>query len=167
MPSGLFTELVGLLRGDKLRNWLLTDGAEIFAAFDTGAEALQFFREGGGSIRTADFYSIRRQVLNRTESSTPLQDYPTNQLIPLNWHVTDHGLDLSTDFLYNIKLIGLDTETGLLKEQWMSVASDRQLTSDQVKEVARGFVGEGGASGEIMDYFFGSIEPLARNWTTI
>lgn len=167
MPGGLFTELVGLLRGSSLRNWLLTDGAEIFSAFDTGSEALQFFREGGGSIRTQDFYAIRRQVLNRTESSTPLEGYPSNQLIPLNWHVTDHGLNLSSDFLYNIKLIGYDNETGLLKEQWMSVASDRQLSSDEVKEVARSYVGEGGKSGEISDYFFGNIEPLARNWTNV
>lgn len=167
MSPGLFTELVGLLRGEKLRNWLLTDGAAIFAAFETGKEALDFFREGGGAIRTADFYAIRKQVLNRTESGNPLTDYPSNQLIPINWHVIDHGLELSSDFLYNIKLIGYDQKSGILKEQWMGVASDRQLTQDQIKEVARSYVGEGGESGEIKDYIFGEIEPLARNWTSV
>lgn len=167
MSPGLFTELVGLLRGEALRSWLLTDGAAIFSAFETGAEALNFFRDGGGAIRTADFYKIRQQVLNRTESGAPLSDYPTNQLVPLNWHVTDHGLDLSSDFLYNIKLIGLDTNTGYLKEQWMGVASDRQLTVDEIKEVARSYVGEGGASGEIADYIFGEVEPLMRDWTLV
>lgn len=162
MSPDIFTELVGLLRGSSLRQWLLTDGAALFTAFDTGADALDFFRSGGGQIRTADFYDIRRQVLNRVESGEQLTGYPDNQLIPLNWHVTDHGLDLSSDFLYNIKLIGLDQNTGILKEQWMGVASDRQLTPDEVREVARSYVGEGGPSGEIVDFFFGEIEPLAR-----
>jgi len=162
MPFGLFTELVGLLRGEALRSWLLTDGASIFSAFDSVGEALDFFREGGGAIRTQDFYKIAQQVFSRTESGAPLSDYPTNQLVPLNWHVSDHGLDLSSDFLYNIKLIGLDQNTGYLKEQWLGVASDRQLTPDEIKEVARSYVGEGGTSGEIVDYFFGEIEPLMR-----
>lgn len=152
----------GTLQGDALRNWLRTDGAGIFTAFETGIEALDFAREAGLKIRTQDFYSIRREVLNVVESSQPLINYPENELIPWNWHVTDHGLDLSTDFQYRIHLFGSDPDSGFLKDQWMTVASDRQLTIDEVREVARSYVGEGGTSGEIENYVFGEIEPMMR-----
>jgi hypothetical protein len=157
-----FEVLPGLLRGDELRNWLRTDGAGLFTAFDTGVEALSFARDLGLAIRTQDFYEIRRQVLNVAESSQPLLNYPDNQLIPLNFHVQDHGLDLTTEFQYRIHMYGADENTGLLKGQWMTVASDRQLTIDEVKEVARSYVGEGGVSGEIMDFQFAEVEPLRR-----
>lgn len=157
-----YAELAGLLRGADLRDWLRTDGASLFTAFDSGIEALEFFREGGGKIRTQDFYQVRNEVLNRVDSGSFLEGYPGNQLVPLQWHVIEHGLDLSTEFLYNIKLIGYDTKTGILKEQWMGVPSDHQLTPDEIKDVAASYVGEGGDSGEIRDYFFAEIEPLMR-----
>ena len=152
----------GTLRGDALRNWLRTDGAGIFTAFETGAEALDFARDAGLQVRTQDFYAIRREVLSVVESSQPLLNYPTNQLIPLNWHVSDHGLDLTTDFQYRIHLFGIDPESGYLQDKWMTVASNTQLTQEQVQEVARGYVGEGGASGEIEDFRFGEIQPMMR-----
>lgn len=152
----------GALRGDALRNWLRTDGAGIFTAFETGSEALDFARSYGLAIRTEDFYSIRREVLNVANSSQPLLEYPNNQLIPLNWHVQDHGLDLTTDYQYRIHLYGADAETGFLKDQWMTVASNRQLTIAEVQDVARSYVGEGGVSGEIEDFHFAEVQPLAR-----
>jgi len=157
-----FEVLPGLLQGDSLRNWLRTDGAGLFTAFDTGSEALGFARELGLQIRTQDFYAIRREVLNVAVSSQPLLEYPDNQLIPLNWHVSDHGLELSSEFQYRIHMYGADSGTGILKSQWMTVASDRILTMDEVKEVARSYVGEGGVSGEIEDFHFAEIEPLRR-----
>lgn len=158
----VFEVLPGLLRGDALRNWLRTDGAGIFQAFETGADALDFARNLGLQIRTQDFYSIRREVLNVVESSQPLLTYPENELIPLNWHVSDHGLELSSDFQYRVHMFGADSATGILKSQWMTIASDRQLTMNEVKEVARSYVGEGGVSGEIEDFHFAEIEPLRR-----
>jgi len=152
----------GTFRGDALRNWLRTDGAGIFSAFKTGEAALDFARDAGLQIRTQDFYAIRRQVLAVIDSAQPLLNYPTNQLIPLNWHVSDHGLELTTDFQYRIHLFGVDPESGYLQDKWMTVASDRQLTQNEVQEVARGYVGEGGASGDIEDFRFGEIEPMTR-----
>lgn len=157
-----FDLLPGFLEGQALKNWLRTDGAGIFTAFETGAEALDFIRNYNVAIRTADFYAIRREVLNVVESSQPLLDYPTNQLIPYNWHVSDTGLDLSTDFQYRIHLFGADPDEGVLKDRWMTVASNRQLTIDEIQEVARSYVGEGGVSGQIEDYRFAEIEPLRR-----
>lgn len=163
MVTGIdFEVLAGQLRGDALRNWLRTDGAGIFTAFNTGSSALEFARSAGLQVRTQDFYAIRREVLAVVDSSQPLLNYPGNQLIPLNWHVSDHGLDLSSEFQYRIHMFGADQNTGILKDQWMTVASDRQLTSDQVREVARSYVGEGGVSGEIESYHFAEIEPLMR-----
>jgi len=157
-----FEQLAGTLRGEALRKWLRTDGAGIFTAFESGAQALGFAREFGLEIRTQDFYSIRREVLSVVESSQPLLSHPDNELIPLNWHVQDHGLNLSSDYQYRIHLFGADAESGILKDQWMTVASNRQLTQDEVREVARGYVGEGGVSGEIEQFRFAEIEPLRR-----
>jgi hypothetical protein len=157
-----FEVLPGLLRGDALRNWLRTDGAGLFSAFETGSEALNFARENGLAIRSQDFYSIRREVLNVIESAQPLLDYPDNQLIPLNWHVADHGLNLTTEFQYRTHMYGADPETGVLKDQWVTVASNRQLTIDEVKQQARSYIGEGGDSGDIEDVHFAEIEPMMR-----
>lgn len=158
----VFEILPGLMRGEALRNWLRTDGAAIFRSFSTGVEALDYVRELGLAIRSQDFYAIRREVLEVTSSSIKLMNYPDNQLIPLNWHVKNHGLELSSDFQYRINMIGADQNTGILKNQWMTIASDRQLTPNEVREAARSYVGEGGASGEIQDVHFGEIEPLRR-----
>ena len=155
-------ELPGFLSGQSFYNWLRTDGQGIFTAFETGIKALNFLRELGSGIRTQVFYEIRREVLAVAASSQPLLDYPDNQLVPLNWHVQDHGLELSSEFQYRIHMYGSDQETGVLKDQWMTIASDRQLTPDQIKEVARSYVGEGGTSGQIEDYHFAEIEPLRR-----
>lgn len=152
----------GFLRGEALRNWLRTDGAGIFSAFNTGAGALDFARELGVAIRTQDFYTIRNEVLSVIESSQSLSDYPTNQLVPLAWHVQDHGLELSSNFQYRVHMFGADREEGVLSSQWVTVASDRQLTIDQIKDVARSFLGEGGDSDRIFDPVFGEIESLRR-----
>jgi len=152
-----------VLSGQALRNWLRTDGQGIFTAFKTGAQALDFMREHFGAIRTQDFYNIRREVLSVVESSKPIFGYPTDQLIPRAWHITDHGLQLSSEFQYRIDIIGHDPLTGELKEQWMTVAADRQLTQNEVQEVARSYIGEGGESGEIVLASFGEIQPLMRS----
>lgn len=157
-----FEVLPGALRGQELRNWLRTDGIGLFRTFGTTSEALSFARDLGLQIRTQDFYSIARQVQNVITSGDKLMGYSTDQLIPLAWHVQDHGMELSSEFQYRIQMFGADSATGFLKSQWMTIASDRQLTIDEVKDVANTYVGEGGASGEIEDYVFGQVEPLRR-----
>jgi len=131
-------------------------------SFDTQAGALQYLRDGGVAIRTSDFNEIYNQVAGRREAIDLISGLPQNELIPLAYTDTQHGLDLQSKYLYNIKLYGYDENTGVVKSQWMGVASDRQLTPDQVREVARGYVGEGGVSGEITNFRYGEIEPLGR-----
>jgi len=157
-----FETLPGALSGRALNNWLRTDGAGIFSVFDTGADTLRFMRAAGVDMPSSTFYSIRRQVLSVVNSSQPLLGYPDNQLIPLQWHVTDHGLALSSKYQYRIHLFGTDPESGTLNDKWMTVASNRQLTPNQVKDVARSWVGEGGDSGDIDSFLFAEIEPLRR-----
>jgi hypothetical protein len=50
--------------------------------------------------------------------------------------------------------------TGVLKDQWMTVASNRQLTKNEVREVAYTYSGERGPSGDINDFRFGEIEAM-------
>ena len=157
-----FEVLPGLLRGDELRNWLKTDAQALLLSFDTQSSALDYLRSGGVAIRTADFNDIYKQVQSRRESIEQVSGLPSNENIPLAFTDGAHGLDLQSKFLYNIKLYGYDQNTGVVKSQWMGVASERQLTPDEVREVARSYVGEGGVSGEIYDFRFGEIEPLRR-----
>lgn len=163
MVSPIFFEtLAGALRGDALVNWLRTDGAALFELFPTRDEVGGYLRELGVQISNETLGTVRREVLNVLESSNNLIGYPDNQLVPLNWHVTDHGLNLTTDFQYRIHLFGADPDTGLLRDRWMTIASNIQLTTNEIKDVARSYIGEGAASGEISDAVFGEIEPLMR-----
>jgi hypothetical protein len=154
--------LPGFLSGQSFYNWLRTDGSGLFTAFETGQAALDFLRELGSGIRTQEFYKIRREVLSLAEARDKLLGYVTNQLIPLNWHDQNHGLQLTTEFQYRIELFGADPETGTLSLKYMTIASNRQLTIDEVHEAARNYVGEGQPSGQIEQYVFGTITPMQR-----
>lgn len=120
------------LRGEALRNWLRTAGQDIFTEFETGREALDYLREQGAAIRDADFYAIRRQVANVGTYAGLMGDVVEDQFIPLAYHVTDHGLNLSRDFMYRVKVTGTDPETGEDVQSWFAISSDRQLTKGEV-----------------------------------
>jgi len=158
----MVSQIASVLSGQAIRNWLRTDGAGIFRAFESGNQALQYIRSHLGAIRTQDFYDIRRQVLSLQTAGDALRGYNTSQLIPRAWHSTDHGLNLSSQFLYRIELFGFDSNTGQIKNQTMSVATDRQLTIDQVQDVARSYIGEGGESGDIVLQNFGDVVAMER-----
>jgi len=122
--------------GAELRNWLRTSFQGIFTSGLSGRDALAMFRDFGGQIRTSDFYSIRREVLeeyNRQQEYTrQLAAYDPYALIPAGWHSTDHGLNLSTQFLYRVEVTGFDRETFEPVTRYLSVASDRQMTPSEV-----------------------------------
>lgn len=158
----VFEALPGTLRGTALRDWLRTDGAAIFRSFETTDEALTYVRDLGIQIRTQDFYAIARQVKSLWESGDKIADYAGNQLIPLAWHNNEHGQELSSAYQYRIQLFGADPDTGFLTQRWMTVASDRQLTKDQIKDVAREYNSEYATPGQIEGILFGDIQPLRR-----
>lgn len=160
----MVTRLIsGVLKGDALRNWLRTDGAGVFRAFESGVQAVDYLRGLGIGIRTQDFYAIRREVLSVQDSAIRVQDYPGDQLIPRAWHASDHGLNLTTDFQYRIELFGHDPNTGEIRHNYMTIASDRQLTQHQIQDAARNYIGQGGASGDLMLDAIGGIEPMIRS----
>lgn len=151
-----------IFKGGGIRNWLRTAGKGIFTAFEKGIDALSFIRQNLGAIRTQDFYQIRREVGEIATGVKELLSYPSDQLVPLAWHKQDHGLILSSEYQYRIEIIGSDPILGGLKTQYMTVASDRQLTTDEIQDVARSYVGEGGQSGEVVIGAFGEIVPMIR-----
>jgi hypothetical protein len=154
--------LPGEMRGSALRNWLRTDGAGLFTAFPSGAQALSYARDLGFAMRTQDFYTIRRQVLSLVATAQKLLNYPDNQLIPYQSHEVNTGLKMQYDFEYRIHLFGADTATGLLKDQYMTVTSDNILTKNQVRDTARAYAAEGGKSGDIVDFHFAEIYAMRR-----
>lgn len=128
------------LSGKELRNWLTTSGSGLFTNIRTGYEALQMLRDMGAAIRTQDFYDIRRYVLARESFGQAVQSYGYDQLIPAALHQSSHGWELQSDFLYTVKLTGIDPSTYRRAERYVSVASDHQLTQQQVIETAFGLV---------------------------
>jgi len=153
------------LEGKALSNWLRTDGASIFSLFDTTAAAIRYIRENLGSVSDSTFYRIRKQVTDVINSAKLIENYPADNRIPKAWHVTDHGLELTTTYQYRIKSFGIDAKSGALKAKWQSIASNRQLTPNQVREMAREWNGEniiGKGSGIGMyDGQYADIEILA------
>jgi len=128
------------IKGDGLRNWLRTAGQSIYTAFDTGAESLEYLRSIGGAIRTQDFYDIRRQVLELGKYTENLTSYTDNQLTPMAWHNSTHGLELSSNFLYRLKVFGTDPNTGESVEKFFAISSDQQLTPGEAKDILGGMI---------------------------
>lgn len=148
------------LSGRSLANWLRTDGQGIFTAFKSGADALRYLQSLEVNIPQSTFYSVRRQVFSLIETSNLIFGYPTDNLIPLNWHTTDHGLDIADQFSYRIHGYGTDRGTGTLRDQWYWVRSDRQLTIAEVRQNALEYVGQGFDSDTIKDIIWGEIEAM-------
>jgi hypothetical protein len=161
-----FTALAGELSGRALNNWLRTSGAALIRSFETGADALRYLTENGVDIARSTFYDIRKQVLDLSSSSLRLANYETERLVPLNWHVKNHGLNLTTDFQYRLHMFGTDPETGLVKDQWVTIVSDRQLTVGEVQSAGLNWLVEydevNQGSKQIDDPIFGEIEPMRR-----
>lgn len=130
------------LRGKELRGWLTTSGSGLFTNVRTGYEALQMLRDMGAAIRTQDFYEIRRFVLARESFGQTISDIGYDQLIPMAFHQDDHGWDIQSNFLYTVKLTGIDPNTYHTTERYVSVASDNQLTQQQVIDSAFAEVNE-------------------------
>lgn len=126
--------------GDELRNWLRTSASNLFEAFETGAAFLEHLRSEGAAIRTSDFYDIRRQVLERVAQDQRLIDYGTDQLVPAAWHMSDHGWQISQDYLYIVKVYGEDPITHDQIETFLSVSSSRQLSMDEIFDTLDGMI---------------------------
>ena len=123
-----------------MRDWLRTAGQQIFTGFDTGAESLEYLRSIGGGIRTEDFYGIRREVLSLGKYTESLVSYTDNQLVPMAWHNSTHGLQLSSNFLYRMKVTGTDPNTGDAVEKFFAISSDSQLTPGEAKDILGGMI---------------------------
>jgi hypothetical protein len=154
-------EIFGM-SGSAARNWLRSDGAGLFFAYPVGSDLLGYLRENGVIIPTSTFYDIRSQVLSANELQLQMSQLSPYDLIPMAYHNQDHGLTLSAEYEYRVHVYGLDPETGAIKSQWMTVASDRQLDKNTIQETARMFIGEGGESGNILLDNFGELEAMRR-----
>lgn len=153
------------LRGEGLRNWLRTAGQGFFTDFESGAAGLDAFREAGYSIRTQDFYAIRRQVLGLQVYQEQLSTLNYDSLIPAAWTSDTHGLTLSSDFLYRVRLTGFVPGTDVPVERFVSVASNNQLSAGDVLEQAQSMIqGEESFYG-VESYLADIVQALARPGT--
>jgi hypothetical protein len=151
------------MSGNAARKWLRTDGAGLFFAYPKGADLLSYLRDNGVSIPSSTFYEIRSQVLSSNELQLQISSLSPYELVPMAYHNMDHGLTLSAEYEYRIHLYGTDPETGDIKSQWMTIASDRQLDKNTIQETARMYLGEGGESGNILLDSYGELEALRRS----
>jgi hypothetical protein len=142
------------LTGQGLKNWLRTDGSDLFRDTTSGAEALDLLRSMGGAIRDSDFYAIRREVLGLGRYTEILSTYDDDKLIPVAYTYQTSGLALSSEFLYRVKAYGTDPQTGNEIEKYFSVSSNNQLTPGQVKDaIGQMVVGEEGFYSINVDRF--------------
>ena len=167
MPTVINLEpLAGELTGRAFGNWLRTSGASLFRLYETGAELYEYLQDSGVSFSRSAFYNIRREVLELTSSSNRLLAFDDDRLIPQNWHVKSHGLSLTTDYQYRVHLFGNDPETGILKDEWITVVSDRQLTKADVHAMASAYLGEyeevGLSSRQMDNVQFAEVQPMKR-----
>lgn len=131
------------LSGQGLNDWLNTAGQFLFSEIPDGAQLYDFLRNNGVSIPVADFYNIRAQVLLRNDlinenetSLTTLADQFPDSLVPLGYTVSEHGYDLSSNFLYRFRVEGVNPDTGETQFTYMAVGSDRQLTFQEARDRA-------------------------------
>jgi hypothetical protein len=148
---GAFEDLFASMSGTELRNWLGTAGSSLLQSFDNATQAINVLRDSGMHIRTGDFYAIYNQVEARAAQAAEMQtaDYG-DHLVPIAEHITTEW-DLSTNFLYKVRMYGIDPTTGLGISKWVSVGSDRQLTQNEVEDSAAGMVQGEEAAYEIED----------------
>lgn len=150
------------LRGNVADNWLRTAGKGLFYAFETGKAALDYFRSNMGQIRTSVFYEIRREVLSEQSFIGDIAKLGQYDLIPKAWHNAEHGLNLSAGYEYRVHAYGYDPSSGMMKDRWMTIASDRQLSKADVFSVATMYSQEGQYSDEIVIETFGEVEAMVR-----
>lgn len=150
------------LSGAPLRNWLSTNISPDMYASTSGAELLDFLRLNGVSIRTADFYDIRAgvlynagQVAGLRRDLSSLSALQPDSLIPMGYTIFDHGYDLSDNFLYRVAMTGYDPDTGEQIRSFMSVASYRQLTFQEVSDLVGSLIGPEGTNST----------PNIQSWT--
>lgn len=142
------------LGGKQLRNWLSSSGQGLFREFDTGASMLDWLRSEGASIRTADFYAIRRTVLEQFANVERFAEYDMQELVPAAWHTDDHGWNLSTDFLYYVRVDGVNPDTLDDVTKYLAVGSNRQLSQSEIYDTLGGMVsGEAEAYGIIAETY--------------
>jgi hypothetical protein len=132
--AGLLDSGAGL-SGQELYNWLRTAGQQVFTEFDTGAAGLDFLRSNDFQIRTQTFYDIRRQVLDINKYQEALVPYEGDNLIPVAWHDTSHGLGLTEKLLYRIEVTGVDPNTGEDITKTFAIGSNQRLSKNEVTDI--------------------------------
>lgn len=144
------------------RNYLRTTLAPIFKAFPTGSAALSWFRESGGTIRTQDFYDVRRQVLGLTKYEENIKNLAGDHIIPRTWINQEHGLELKgKEIYYRQQVKGIDPRTGEEKEMWITILDDKQRSKEWVQEEAGNYIAGDPEWYQIEVEEFGRMIPIA------
>lgn len=93
----------------------------------SGAEGLRQYREGGGAIRTQDWYSVWRETASAFELRETISTLPEEYTIPQSW-MEPTGMRFRERFIYQAEVITVDAEGGRLSGEWYTVESAQPLT---------------------------------------
>lgn len=116
---------------------------------ETGADILQTIRDMGMHIRTQDFYAIRRFVLDMPDRMDKWAKILLEERAPVNYY-EETQWNISTNFLYRVKVYGQDIVTGETVERWVSIASDTQLERGAVEALAASYTQGDDPSGGVL-----------------
>lgn len=118
---------------DETRNWLRTTLPERIWTGLSGSELLRQLRDIGVSIRTQDFFQVRREVLGLQLHQEAIGQLGADRLVPAALFNESHGLELSQDFQYRFRIAVRDPVTGEITEFMRALSSSEQLTKAEAE----------------------------------
>jgi hypothetical protein len=129
------------LAREMLQKWL-PQGADPAGVYDA------LYAQGYG-IAPERFYDMARHQQARFQIEQQIVGQPQQELVPKAWHdVTDWRT--STDFLYHVRVFGVDATTGEEAETTFWLGSNDQLSPDEVRAKAQA-LGVAGESFNMLD----------------
>lgn len=97
----------------------------------SASQALKFFRQGGGAIRTQDWYSLYKTVKQGYELHETLYTLTAKQIIPESWYIES---PYKYHQKYNIvaEVLIYDKTNDTYYEKYVSLQSSRRLTLNTI-----------------------------------
>jgi hypothetical protein len=127
----------------------------------TSAAALGEYRQGGGTVRTQDWYTLAHRAEGISDVSNYVLRMPEDMSMPQRLF-TPIDYDYQQDYWLNTRVQGRDQITGMYVDRWITFEFDAPPTrgdiNAQIKEVlavdTKGYV--------ITDYAISAVEAFTK-----
>lgn len=93
----------------------------------TATEALRQYRAGGGAIRDSLWYGLYKDAFSLVGVREKIEQIPMSYLVPESM-ATDSQFDWREKYVMQMRVHGIDPETGLGYSRYVTVENDRLVT---------------------------------------